>query len=92
MTQLVVICSWKSRILSLACVAAVISRFIHDSIMRACTTSFHIPLCETGFSTPVHKSKTRNKLDVEDDMRLAISETQRRIVRSAHEFKRQIAH
>ena len=41
-------------------------------------------LCESGFSALMHiKSKARNQLDVEDDMRIAISKTQPRISRLA---------
>ena len=45
------------------------------------TTSFvSTYLCERGFSTLVQiKTKARNKLDVQDHMRLAVSRTQPRI-------------
>ena len=46
-------------------------------------------LCESGFSPLMHiKSKARNQLDLEDDMRIAISKTQPRISRLAsHNFR-----
>ena len=50
-------------------------------------------LCESGFSTLVHiKSKARNQLNVEDDMRLAISKTQPCIAMLAAEMQQQISH
>ena len=50
-------------------------------------------LCESGFSALMHiKSKTRNQLDVEDDMRIAISKTQPRILRLACNMQQQKSH
>ena len=50
-------------------------------------------LCESGFSTLVHiNSKARNQLNVEDDMRLAISKTQPCIAMLAAEMQQQIFH
>ena len=50
-------------------------------------------LCETGFSALVHiESKPRNQLNLEDDMRLAISKTQPRISKLASEMQQQKSH
>jgi len=50
-------------------------------------------LCESGFSALVHiKSKTRNQLNVEDDMRLSISKTQPRISRLVSDMQQQKSH
>ena len=50
-------------------------------------------LCESGFSALMHiKSKARNQLDVEDDMRIAISKTQSRISRLACNIQQQKPH
>ena len=45
-------------------------------------------LCERGFSTLVQiKTKARNKLDVQDHMRLAVSRTQPRIKKLCAELQ-----
>jgi len=50
-------------------------------------------LCESGFSALVHiKSKTRNQVNVEDDMRLSISKTQPRISRLVSDMQQQKSH
>ena len=50
-------------------------------------------ICETGFSVLAHiKSKARNQLNVEDDMRLAISKTQSRISKLASDIQQQKSH
>ena len=50
-------------------------------------------LCESRFSTLVHiKSKARNQLNVEVDMRLAISKTQPCIAMLAAKMQQQISH
>ena len=50
-------------------------------------------LCETGFFALVHiKSKARNHLNVEDDMRLATSKTQPRISKLASDIQQQKFH
>uniref|UniRef100_UPI00358E95EF SCAN domain-containing protein 3-like n=1 Tax=Myxine glutinosa TaxID=7769 RepID=UPI00358E95EF len=50
-------------------------------------------LCEARFSTLVHiKTKTRNRLDVEDDMRLALTNTPPRIPRLAAQMQPQPSH
>ena len=50
-------------------------------------------LCESGFSPLMHiKSKARNQLDLEDDMRIAISKTQPRISRLACNMQQQKSH
>uniref|UniRef100_UPI00358FBA27 zinc finger BED domain-containing protein 5-like n=1 Tax=Myxine glutinosa TaxID=7769 RepID=UPI00358FBA27 len=50
-------------------------------------------LCEAGLSTLVHiKTKTRNRLDVEDDMRLALPNTPPRIPRLAAQMQPQPSH
>ena len=50
-------------------------------------------LCESGFSALMHiKSKACNQLDVEDDMRIAISKTQPRISRLACNMQQQKSH
>ena len=50
-------------------------------------------LCESAFSALMHiKSKARNQLDVEDDMRIAISKTQPRISRLACNMQQQKSH
>lgn len=50
-------------------------------------------LCEAGFSTLVHiKTKNRNRLDIEDDMRLALTNTQPRIPRLAAQMQPQPSH
>ena len=50
-------------------------------------------LCESGFSTLVQlKTKARNKLDVADDMRLALSKTSPRISRLVAELQAQPSH
>ena len=47
-------------------------------------------LCESGFSTLVLiKTKMRNKLDVADDMRLALSETEPDIIKLTNELQAQ---
>ena len=49
--------------------------------------------CESGFSALMHiKSKARNQLDVKDDMRIAISNTQPRISRLACNMQQQKSH
>jgi len=50
-------------------------------------------LCESGFSALIHKkSKTRNQLNVEDDMRLSISKTQPHISRLVSDMQQQKSH
>ena len=50
-------------------------------------------LCETEFFALVHtESKARNQLNVEDDMRLAISKTQPRISKVASDIQQQKSH
>ena len=50
-------------------------------------------LCESGFSALMHiKSKARNQLNVEDDMRLAISKTRPRISKLAADIQPQKSH
>ena len=50
-------------------------------------------LCESRFSALMHiKLKARNLLDVEDDMRIAISKTQPRISRLACNMQQQRSH
>ena len=50
-------------------------------------------LCESGFSALMHiKSKARNQLDVEDDMRIVISKVQPRISRLACNMQLQKSH
>ena len=50
-------------------------------------------LCKSGFSALMHiKPKARNQLDVEDDMRIAISKTQPRISRLACNMQQQKSH
>ncbi|XP_076806902.1 zinc finger BED domain-containing protein 5-like [Clavelina lepadiformis] len=50
-------------------------------------------LCESGFSALVHiKSKARNQLNVEDDMRLSISKTKPRISRLVSNMQQQNSH
>ena len=50
-------------------------------------------LCESGFSALMHiKSKARNQLNVEDDMRLAISKTRPRISKLAAYIQPQQSH
>ena len=50
-------------------------------------------LCESVFSTLMHiKSKARNKLDVKDEMRLAITKTRPRIPKLACDMQQQKSH
>ncbi|XP_076320060.1 protein FAM200A-like [Tachypleus tridentatus] len=50
-------------------------------------------LCEAGFSTLVNiKTKNRNRLDVGDDMRLALTNTRPRISKLAAEMQHQASH
>lgn len=50
-------------------------------------------LCESGFSTLLQiKTKTRNRLNVEDDMRLALSQTQPRITKLVAQKQVQQSH
>lgn len=50
-------------------------------------------LCESGFSTLLQiKTKTRNRLNVEDDMRLALSQTQPRISNLVSQIQAQQSH
>ena len=50
-------------------------------------------LCETGFSAFVHiKSKARNQLNVENDLRLAISKTQLHISKLTSDIQQQKSH
>ena len=50
-------------------------------------------LFESGFSTLMHsQSKARNKLDVEDTIRLAITETRPRILKLASDMQHQKLH
>ena len=50
-------------------------------------------LCESGFSTLVLiKTKMRNKLDVADDMRLALSKTEPDIIKLTNELQAQPSH
>ena len=50
-------------------------------------------LCESGFSTLLQiKSKTRNKLNVGDDMRIALSITQPRIIKLVAQMQVQQSH
>jgi hypothetical protein len=50
-------------------------------------------LCESGFSILLHiKSKTRNRLEVEDDLRCALSKTQPRIEKLCSDRQQQISH
>ena len=49
--------------------------------------------CESGFSTLMHiKSKTCNKLYVEDEMRLAITKSRPRISKLASDMQQQKSH
>ena len=50
-------------------------------------------LCEAGFSTIVNiKTKTRNRLDVEDDMRLALTNARPRISKLDAQMQHQASH
>lgn len=50
-------------------------------------------LCESGFSTLLHiKTKARNRLNVEDDMRLALTNTEPRIMKLVAQMQIQSAH
>jgi zinc finger BED domain-containing protein 5/7/8/9 len=50
-------------------------------------------LCESGFSTLLQiKTKSRNRLDVQDDMRLALSNTQPRISKLVKQIQAQPSH
>ena len=50
-------------------------------------------LCESGFSTLLHiKTKARNRLYVEDDMRLALANTQPRILKLVAQMQAQPSH
>ena len=50
-------------------------------------------LCEAGFSTLVNiKTKNRNRLDVGDDMRLALTNARPRISKLAAEMQHQVSH
>ena len=50
-------------------------------------------LCESGFSALLHmKTKERNRMNVEDDMRLALSSTQPRVSRLAADVQGQPSH
>ena len=50
-------------------------------------------LCESGFSSLMQiKSKTYNKLDVEDDIRLAITKIQQRVLKLASDMQQQKSH
>lgn len=50
-------------------------------------------LCESGFSTLLHiKTKARNRLNVEDDMRLALTNTQPRILKLVTQMQAQPSH
>ena len=50
-------------------------------------------LCESGFSALLHiKMKERNRMSVEDDMRLALSSTQPRISPLAADVQGQPSH
>ncbi|XP_068238447.1 zinc finger BED domain-containing protein 5-like [Palaemon carinicauda] len=50
-------------------------------------------LCEAGFSTLVNmKTKNRNRLDVGDDMRLALTNVRPRISKLAAEMQHQASH
>ena len=50
-------------------------------------------LCESGFSALLHmKTKERNQMNVEEDMRLALSSTQSRISRLAADVQGQPSH
>ena len=50
-------------------------------------------LCESGFSAFMYiKSKARNQLDVEDDIRIAIFKTQPRVSRLACNMQQQKSH
>ena len=50
-------------------------------------------LCEAGFSTLVQiKAKARNRLDVEDDMRCALSSTLTKIDEFVNNVQQQVFH
>jgi hypothetical protein len=50
-------------------------------------------LCESGFSTLLQiKTKARNRLDVQDDMRLALTNTQPRIAKLVTQMQAQSSH
>ena len=50
-------------------------------------------LCESGFSTLLYiKTKAMNKLDVQDDMRLALTKTQPRIITLVKQMQAQSSH
>ena len=50
-------------------------------------------LCESGFSTLLHiKTKARNRLNVEDDMRLSLSKTEPQIVKLTAHMQAQSSH
>ena len=50
-------------------------------------------LCEAGFSTLFNiKTKNRNRLDVGDDMRLALTNARPRISKLAAEMQHQASH
>ena len=50
-------------------------------------------LCESGFSTLLQiKTKARNRLDVQDDMRLALTQTKPRISKLLRQMQPQSSH
>ena len=50
-------------------------------------------LCEVGFSTLLQiKTKQRNKLHVEDDLRCALSQTSPRVQRLSDDKQKQVSH
>ena len=58
--------------------------------LRVIVLSASTYLCEGGFSTLMHiKSKARNNLDVENEMRLEIIETRPRISKLASDMQQQ---
>ena len=61
---------------------------VSTEVLRVIVPFASTLLCETGFSALVHiKSKARNQLNVEDDMRLAIFKPQPRILKLASDIQ-----
>ena len=89
----VVKCSWKNRFLNFGAPCCSHTQRYRPEVLRVIVPFASTCLCETGFSALVHiKSKARNQLNIEDDMRLSISKTQPRISKLASDIQQQNAH
>ena len=66
---------------------------ISMAVFKIITHSVSTYLCERGFSTLLQiKTKARNKLDVQDHMRLAVSRAQPRIKKLCAELQAHPSH